>query len=523
METNVISIDCGTQSVRALLFDEYGRMIHKTKREFEPYFSSKPGYAEQHPEVYFETICACLKEMSDQQPEKSAKVKGLCLTSLRDTGVFLNHKLDVVRPSMLWLDQRTAECKKPLNLKDRTMLRAVGMTRAIETTRKLCKVNWLKENEPENWDKTKHYVLLPAYLQYRLTGRLIDSIGNQIGHVPFNYKTQDWPKNENDYRYEVFGIERSKLYKFNKPGELVGELLESVAAMTGLSKNIKVISGASDKGCETLGVGCVSPKSVSLSFGTTATIQTTSKRYFEPLLFMPAYPAAIPDYYNPEVQVFRGYWMIRWFKQEFASREQHEALEMGIAPEELLNRCLQTVPAGSDGLILQPYWTPGLKHPDAKGSIIGFSDCHTRAHLYRAIIEGINYGLMDGLRKIQKKSKQSVKRIMVSGGGSQCDEICQITANMFNLPVYKGETYEAAGLGAAIIAFVGIGVYKDFETAVKHMVRHTKEFTPEKASAMLYKRIYERIYVNIFSSLNHLYADLNQILSDEGEKYEEEQ
>ncbi len=523
MESYVISIDCGTQSVRALLFDIKGRLLHKTKREFDPYFSVKPGYAEQHPEHYFDNICACLKEMSVDQPEKSGKVIGLSLTTLRDTGVFLDKDLGVVRPSILWLDQRTAQCKTPLKLKDQIMFKAVGMTRAIEITRKLSKVNWIKENEPENWERTAHYVLLPAYLQYRLTGHLIDSVGNQIGHVPFNYKTQNWPKLESDYRYDVFGIEKSKLYALNKPGEIVGELLESVALHTGLSKTIKVISGASDKGCETLGVGCISLKSASLSFGTTATIQTTSKDYFEPIQFMPAYPAAIPNYFNPEVQVFRGYWMIRWFKQEFASREQAEALTLGIPPEEILNRCLKMVSAGSDGLILQPYWTPGLKDPDAKGSIIGFSDCHTRAHLYRAIIEGINYGLIDGLKKIEKKSQHHIERIMVSGGGSQCDEICQITADMFNLPVFKGETYEAAGLGAAIISLVGLGVYPNFESAVQKMVRYATEFKPQENNASLYHKIYERVYVNIFSSLNHLYADLNKILLEQGgNKYEQE-
>lgn len=512
MPDYVIAIDCGTQSVRALLFDSGGNLLHKCKREFEPYFSLKPGYAEQHPDIYFDHMCECLKELADCQPELVKQVKGIALTTLRDTGVFLDKDKKVVRASMLWLDQRTAECKSPLKLKDRTMLNAVGMSRAVDITRKHSKVNWMKENEADNWDKTAHYVLLPAYLQYRLTGVLIDSIANQIGHVPFNYKDQCWPKSNSDYRWDVFGIERHKLYALNKPGDHVGVLLDEVVQLTGLPKTIKVISGGSDKGCETLGVGCISVDSASLSFGTTATIQTTSDRYFEPIMFMPAYPASIPDFYNPEVQVFRGYWMIRWFKQEFASREQVEALERGIAPEELLNECLKTIPAGSNGLILQPYWTPGLKDPDAKGSIIGFNDSHTRAHLYRAIIEGINYGLMDGLKKIEKRSKKKVKRIMVSGGGSQCDEICQITADMFNLPVCKGETYEAAGLGAAIIACVGLGIHPDFQTAVDTMVRYSSTFEPTKEVAHLYGQIYHKIYVNIFSNLNHLYAELNQIL-----------
>lgn len=511
MDTHMIAIDCGTQSVRALLFNHHGHLIHKVKRDFEPYFSHKPGYAEQNPDLYYEKIRECLKQLSEEQIEVVKSVKGLCMTILRDTGVYLDVSYQVVRPSMLWLDQRVAKCETPLAFKDRILFKAIGMTRAVDITRKLSKVNWIKENEPELWDKTAHYVLLPAYLQYKLTGIMVDSVANQIGHVPFNYKTQSWPKSNSDYRWSVFGIEKHKLYELNKPGDIVGKIHSELALYTGLPEDVVVISGGSDKGCETLGVGCINLNQASISFGTTATVQTMSPKYFEPILFMPAYPATIPHHYNPEVQIFRGYWMIRWFKQEFASREQQEAIRTGVDPEVLLNACLKTVPPGSEGLILQPYWTPGLKNPDAKGSIIGFNDSHTRAHFYRAIVEGINYGLLDGLKKIESKSKVKIERIMVSGGGSQSDEICQITADMFNRPVFKGETYEAAGLGAAIIGFVGLGVYETFEEAVTKMVRQAYRFEPSE-NAKLYDKLYNRIYKRIYEHLRGLYSELNQIL-----------
>lgn len=521
MARYVISLDCGTQSVRALLFDTQGNLLAKTKSEFEPYFSLKPGYAEQHPDLYFEGLCDCLKALSVMEPERILDVEAVCLTTLRDTGVFLDEAYEVVRPSMLWLDQRTARCEQPLPAKDRAMFKAVGMTRAINVTRRLAKVNWMRENEPENWHNTRYYVLLPAFLQHRFTGLLVDSIGNQIGHVPFHYKTQNWPRSKHDYRWPLFGIEREKLYPLNHPGDIVGPIKDEVAMRTGLKKGTLMISGGSDKGCETLGVGCVDLTTASLSFGTTATIQTTSPHYFEPIPFMPPYPACIPKRYNPEVQVFRGYWMIRWFKNEFASREMEEAKRQGIPLEEMLNQSLKSVPPGSNGLILQPYWTPGLKEPDAKGCILGFNDTHTRAHVYRAIIEGINYGLMDGLSKIEKKSKTKVKRLFVSGGGSQSDEICQITADMFNLDVYKGETYEAAGLGAAIIACVGLGVYPSFEDAVSHMVRYSKGFKPDPRTAETYSAIYRKVYVHIYSSLSSLYATMNHILNKQEAPYEQ--
>lgn len=520
MSSHVIAVDCGTQSVRALLFDQQGHLKQKVKREFEPYFSKRPGFAEQNPDLYHDKIIECLKELVERVGDDAIHAKGICLSVLRDTGVYLDESYQIVRPSILWLDQRVAECKKPLKLKDRAMFKAVRMERAIHITRKLSKVNWIRENEPDNWKKTKHYVLLPCYLQYRLTGNIVDSVANQIAHVPFNYKTQSWPKSSADYRWDVFGIEKEKLYTLEKPGKIIGKILPEIAQLTGLDPEMVVVNGGSDKGCETVGVGCVHPDQASVSFGTTATIQTTSDHYFEPIMFMPAYPSVIPNHYNPEVQIFRGYWMIRWFKQEFANREMVEAFEKGIEPEVLLNKCLQDVPPGSEGLILQPYWTPGLKNPDAKGSVIGFNDCHTRAHFYKAIIEGINYGLIDGLRKIEHKSKVKVKQIFVSGGGSQSDEICQITSDMFDLPIVKGETYEAAGLGAAIIAFVGLGIYPNYQVAVEHMVRSSKIFYPQKQAATIYHQLYKRIYSRIYPHLKSLYSELNEIIIKQEDQYE---
>ena len=207
--------------------------------------------------------------------------------------------------------------------------------------------------------------------------------------------------------------------------------------------------------------------------------------------------------------------MIRWFKNEFAAREEQEAKKRGIAPETILNECLKNIPPGSEGLILQPYWTPGLKQLDAKGAVIGFSEVHTRGHLYKAIIEGINYGLMEGLIKIEKKSHVKINQVMVSGGGSQCDEICQITADMFNLPVHKGETYEAAGLGAAIICFVGLGIYPDFEIAVANMVRYANVFQPQPQNAILYNTLFNKVYLKIFSHLKDLYFEIAQIQKNE--------
>jgi sugar (pentulose or hexulose) kinase len=507
----ILSIDCGTQSIRALMFDRLGSLIGKEKVEFEPYFSIHPGWAEQNPEIYWQGACTACMGLKEKLKEKWENIIGVVVTTQRDTGINVDRDGNVLRPAITWLDQRMAKCCEPLPIYDNIAFTTVGMQRAVEITRRKSKANWIKENQPEIWNNTYKYLLLSGYFNYKLTGKFIDSTGSQIGHLPFNYKKQSWPKSNSSYRWKVFGIEREKLSELVNPGTIIGEISKETSKITGIKEGVKVIASGSDKGCETLGVGCLDLEASSISFGTTATIQTTSSHYFEPIQFMPAYPSVIPGYFNPEVEIFRGYWMISWFKKEFAEKEMNEAKNKHVPPEELLNERLGEIPPGSHGLMLQPYWGPGLKMPDAKGSIIGFGDIHTRVHIYRAIIEGINYGLIDGMEKIESKSKTRISKIMVSGGGSQSDSICQITADMFNRPVYRGQTYEASGLGAAVNGFVGIGVYNSYREAVLNMVHYSKVFEPDLDSAKVYKSLYERVYKRVYPRLSGLYKEIQSI------------
>ena len=162
------------------------------------------------------------------------------------------------------------------------------------------------------------------------------------------------------------------------------------------------------------------------------------------------------------------------------AKEVIQAKRLGISPEELLNQSLKNVPEGCEGLLFQPYFTPNITMPTARGAIIGFSDAHTRIHLYRAIIEGINFALIDGMKVMEQRAGHKFQAIYLGGGGSQSDEICQITAHMFGLPVVRTQTYEATGIGCALAAFVGIGVFESYEDGVKAMVHEKDRFEPDE-------------------------------------------
>jgi sugar (pentulose or hexulose) kinase len=200
--------------------------------------------------------------------------------------------------------------------------------------------------------------------------------------------------------------------------------------------------------------------------------------------------------------------MISWFRDNFAHKETAEAMIDKMAVEEKLNEQMMNIPPGSEGLVLSPYWGPGLRRPEAKGAIIGWSDVHTKVHFYRAIVEGIAFGIQEGFLGMQKRLKHQVKEIRVSGGGSKSDAICQITADIFNLPVSRVQTNETSSLGTAIAAFLASGDFPTPEAAVNSMVRVSKTFTPNPEAVNRYRYLYRKVYAKIYPKLLDLYRDL---------------
>lgn len=505
-EKLVLAFDCGTQSTRAMLFNERGDLVAKAKECFEPYFSRGAGLCEQEPELYWEKLCAASKKLKAENPALWDSIIGISVTSIRDTGICVDKSVKPLRPCIMWLDQRVAKCPKKLPFITQLLFGVSGMSDATRKIRKEAKCNWIAENEPEIWAKTDKYIQYSTYLNYKLTGEIKDSIASTIGHIPFDYKNKHWMP-EKHFQRPIFNIEQKMLYPLVEPGSELGRISAEAAQQTGIPEGLPVIAAGSDKGCETLGAGAVYPDAASISFGTTATIQITTGKYVEPELFCPAYPAVYPGKFNPEIMVYRGYWMMKWFMKEFARGKDGAP----CYTEKELDKMLPTVPPGCGGLIVEPYWSPTLKKTEARGAMLGFDSRHTLFHVYRAIIEGLNFFLMKGLYGMEKKAGTQIKYLMVSGGGSSSDEICKITADMFGLPVRRVQTYETSGLGAAICGFVGLGVFADYDSALKNMVRVTDEFLPDPARRAEYARIYKEVYTKIYKRIKPLNATISKI------------
>jgi len=205
--------------------------------------------------------------------------------------------------------------------------------------------------------------------------------------------------------------------------------------------------------------------------------------------------------------------MINWFKKQFGHREKRISKKTGIPPEQLFDDMIKDIPPGSMGLTLQPYWSPGVRKPgtEAKGAIIGFGDVHTRAHIYRAILEGLAYALKEGLIRTEKKTHTNIQKIIVSGGGSQSEMAMQLTADIFDLPVVRPSIYETSALGAAINAAMGMHYFDTYEQAIDAMCHAGKTFYPIPENRDLYNKLYHRIYKKMYGRLERLYHEIREI------------
>ena len=509
---HLLAIDNGTQSVRALIYDLRGNLLAKARVPLDQYVAEQPGWAELDPEVFWQSVAGACQQLWQMPGISKDAIAGVALTTQRSTLINLDAQGRPLRPAMVWLDQRRTAGLKPLGGPWGLAFRLVGMTPTVKFLQAEAEANWIRTYQPEIWRQTHKYLLLSGYLTHRLTGQWVDSVGCQVGLIPFDYKSKKWA-NWWDWKWQVVPMSRSILPDLVPPAGRLGEITRTAAEATGIPAGLPLIAAAADKACEVIGAGCLDPHVACLGFGTSTTINTTHRKYVEVIPLIPPYPSAVPNAYSMEIQIYRGYWMVSWFTREFAQNEQRLAQERGVPTEALFDDLVHAVPPGALGLTLQPYWSPGLKvpGPEAKGAVIGFGDAHTRAHLYRAIIEGLAYALREGAENTSRRSGIPITQLRVAGGGSQSAAGVQIAADVFGLPASTPHIYETSGLGAAMDIAVGLGLHPNFETAVSEMSHLGRTFEPNPANHRLYDELYRRVYKRMYAALRPLYEEIRAI------------
>ena len=501
----ILAIDFGTQSVRALAYKQSGECFAKHQLPIDQYQHPEPGWTEHDVEGFWTLLASSCQGLWVQGVDPS-EIAAVVVTTQRATVINLDERGRPLRPAIIWTDQRRSPPRGRLPWMWRVLFALLRIRSIVENLEAEAEANWLERHQPELLAKTAHFLLLSGYLNYRLTGEFKDSAGSQVGYVPFDFKKQDWCA-DSDWKWHSMAIKRYMLPALTTVGEPLGAITADAAEATGLPEGLPVIAGAADKACEVLGVGALEAGVASVSCGTTATINTTRSHYVEVVPFMPAYPAALPEHFNTEIQVFRGFWMVSWFLEQFGHAEQRYSLERGVSAETVLDELLAQTEPGAEGLVLQPFWNPvlGETGPEGRGSIIGFKDFHTRAHVYRALIEGLAFALRSGKERIERRTKTPISCIRLSGGGAQSDQVAQIVADVLNLPVERFDDCEASGRGAAMVGAAAVGWYSSIAAAGEAMAGETHRTTPNPDVTERYQALYKGQYRPLYGKLKSLF------------------
>lgn len=507
----IVAIDAGTQSIRAAFVDAEGNIVGFHQIGIEPYVSPQPGWAEQDPDYLWKSLCEAVAGLLAQHPDDVARIAAVTLAVQRLTMVNVDATGQALRPAIIWADNRRADPKKVLGAPLLTFGKMVGIGGLLEFSAGYSRSNWIQQHQPDVWAQTHKYLFLSGFFTHRLTGEFRDSTANILGTIPFETKTASW-STPRSIKGTMFPIEDEKLPDVVPPGEVLGHISAIAAQATGLPAGTPMIAAASDKACDVLGAGCLTPDQGSISFGTTATFNVPTAKYVELERFLPPYPSALPGQFHTEVAVLRGLWLVSWFKEEFGLAERLAAESSGKSPEELLDELIRDIPAGSMGLMTLPTWMPGPHgDPYGKGAVFGFGDVHTRAHLYRSILEGIVFALYLGSVQTVRKTGVPLARVRASGGGSASDVLMQITADVFGIPAERPHTQQTSVVGAAITTALGLGWYSTPESAVAAMTRQTRAFEPSAGNTRIYRELFARVYQPSERRLAPLYEQIGKI------------
>lgn len=485
--------------MRALIVNSRGDILKSSAIVYkDPYIKTDVfGQAEQKPDFYYEKMCEASLELKNSEGGKELfeRIKGVTFACIRDSVLIVDKDHKPLRNTILWLDERKAAGEPNPTFFQRIAFALVGMKETVSMLYKNTFYNWIRENEDDLWQKTDKFIFLSTYISYRLTGQLRDSVANQVGHVPFDNRKRKWM--EKGLSRCVSDIPLDKLTDLVESAEVVGYITEETSSKSGIPEGLPLFAGGTDKASEALGLSVIGDGKAAVSLGSAATIQFCTPLYFEPEPFLPSYPSIIKGYYNSEYQIYRGFWILTWFRNEFCHREIELAEEKGCTAEELLDSYLKDVPPGCNGLVITPHLSPGAGNPFAKGVIEGLSDKHTKKHLYRAIIEGINFELLMAMKRMERRSGFQINELYIGGGGSKSPLVVQITADIFGLPVKRIQTHEATAIGSAMSGFVGLGVFPDYFAAVKAMSHEGEVFMPDMEKHEIYMKIFNNVYKHI--------------------------
>jgi xylulokinase len=483
-----LGIDTSTTATKAILIDQNGEVVAVASYEYD-YQTPHPLWSEQSPQLWWQATCQSIRSVLAQSGTAPSDVSGVGLTGQMHGLTPLDEDGEVLRPAILWNDQRTgAECDQIRQILGKSHLIQITGNDAL-TGFTAPKILWMKNQEPELYARLRHILLPKDYVRFKLTGDYATDRAGASGTILFDLAQRDWSAEV----LEALGIRPEWLPPTHEGTEVTGLISSAAATATGLPAGIPVFGGGGDQAAAAVGTGAVVEGVISLSLGTSGVVFASLDRpTIEPEGRLHAFCHAIPGKWHLMGVMLSAGGSLRWHRDTFAA---------GISYEDLLNPAAQ-IPPGSEGLLFLPYLTgERTPYPDplARGAFVGLTVRHALPHLTRAVLEGVAFGLRDSLELIRNAGLGEIHQVRLTGGGANSPLWRQILADVLGVEMVTLSSVEGAAYGAALLAATGAGAFPSVPAACNAVIRITGVTNPGphrdayQALYPLYRNLYPEL------------------------------
>jgi len=497
-----LGIDLGTSSVKLLLMNNEGKTIGSVTNEYDVYYP-KVGWAEQKPEDWWQATHSGIKELISLKGISNEVIKGISFSGQMHGLVLLDKNNEVIRPALLWCDQRTEEqCDYLNNVIGQEKLSKYTGNKAL-TGFTAPKVLWVKDNEPENFERINKVLLPKDYISFKLTGKYSSDVSDASGTLFFDVENRCWSKE----MIEILSMNEEWLPKVYESSEVVGQVSAEAAALTGLSEDTKVVAGAGDQAAGAVGTGIVDAGVLSVALGTSGVVFASCDDYeVDGENRLHSFCHASGKYHQMGVMLSAAQ-SLKWWVEEV---NKGNGKDFDLMLEEAENSKV-----GSNGVVFLPYLM-GERTPhsdaNARGVFFGLNVTSNKGDMTRSILEGVAFGLRDSLEVI-KDMHIELKEVRVSGGGARSALWRSIIADVFNLPVALINAQDGPAYGAAILAAVGCGVYSNVEEACRELVEVKEVIKPNVENSKKYDEVY-KVFTKLYPAVKDNFKELAEVVRD---------